>query len=288
MRLLVTGAGGQLGGDLRSVASAAGYEVTGTAHLECDIADAARVAIVLDDLRPDVVINCAAWTKVDAAETAEDAAYRVNVLGPGVLADACAARELLLVHASTDYVFDGTARQPISEDTPPAPRSVYGRTKLEGEGAVRERAPRHIIVRTSWLYGREGPNFIRTMLRIAATGEPPRVVADQVGSPTWTGHLAPAMLRLVERGATGTYHLTNSGSTSWHGLADLVFEAAGLPLRALPISTAEYPTAAARPAYSVLDNRHWRELGEPPLQAWQDGVRSYVEELRLSGLLPAG
>jgi dTDP-4-dehydrorhamnose reductase len=164
-----------------------------------------------------------------------------------------------------------------------APRSAYGRTKWHGEVAVRERSPDHVIVRTSWLYGRQGPNFVLTMLRLASERPELRVVADQHGAPTWTGHLAPAMLRLLDVGPPGTYHLTNSGVTTWYDFADAIIRARGVPVEVVPITSGEYPTPAVRPAYSVLDNRAWRELGEPPLPDWQEGLDAYLASLDSAG-----
>lgn len=246
---------------------------------DCDIADSSAVANVLDDTKPEVVINCAAWNRVDDAESHRDDAYRLNALGPRVLAAACDRRGVLLVQLSSDYVFAGDATAPIDEAQQPRPRSVYGATKLAGENEVRALARRHLVVRTAWLYGRQGPNFVLTMLRARAAHQPLRVVSDQVGSPTWTGHLAPALLRLIERDVPGTYHLTNTGAVSWHGFAEAVFELAGQATEVTPIPTGEYPTAAPRPAYSVLDNRAWRLLGEAPLPGWRDGLRAYLTSL---------
>jgi dTDP-4-dehydrorhamnose reductase len=268
------------------VATAAGHHVVATGRAECDIADPGAVTRAIDAARPDVLVNCAAWTRVDDAEAERDAAYRSNAIGPRVLAAACDARAVMLVQLSTDYVFDGTATAPIDEWHPPAPRSAYGATKLAGEIEVRTLTTRHQVVRTSWLFGRDGPNFVLTMLRAAAEGKRLRVVADQVGSPTWTGHLAPALLRLVERGVPGVFHLTSSGVTSWHGFAVEVFRSAEIDVEVVPISTEEYPTAAARPAYSELDNRAIRLLGEPPLPDWREGVRGYVAWLGEHGALP--
>lgn len=227
----------------------------------------------------DVVINCAAWTRVDAAEEHEREAEAVNATGAAIVAAECAAAGVRLCHISTDYVFDGTATEPIDEDATPNPRSAYGRTKLHGEEAVRAACADHLIVRTSWLYGRGGPNFVLTMLRLGAERSQVRVVDDQRGAPTWSGHLASAVLRLTEIGPPGTYHLSNSGVTTWHDLAVAAIRARGLTTNVVAISTAEYPTPAARPAYSVLDNRRWRELGEPPLSAWEDGLADYLDGL---------
>jgi dTDP-4-dehydrorhamnose reductase len=248
----------------------------GLTRADCDVTDGAAVASAIEAARPDAVFNCAAWTRVDAAEDHEAEAESVNAIGAGLVAAACAASGVRCCHVSTDYVFDGTASSPIPEGAVAAPRSAYGRTKWHGEIAVRQRCADHLIVRTGWLYGRQGPNFVLTMLRLASEGRPIRVVADQHGGPTWTGHLAPAMLRLVEVAGPGTYHLTNSGVATWYDLAVAAIGARGFAVDVAPITTAEYPTAAARPAYSVLENRAWRELGEPALPDWQEGLRAYL------------
>ena len=288
MRILTTGGLGQLGRELYDVATAAGHVVVSTDRDDCNIADPDEVGRAVDEARPDVVINCAAWTQVDAAEQNVDAAFRINAIGPRVLAAACNRRDLMLVQISTDYVFDGKADSPIDEWAVPAPASSYGVTKLAGENEVRALNPRHQVIRTAWLYGRQGPNFVLTMLKAAAAGRELRVVDDQLGSPTWTGHLAPAVLRLAERSVPGTYHVTNSGVTSWHGFAAAIFAAAGVDAALVPVPSTEYPTPAPRPAYSVLDNRAWRLLGEPDLPDWREGLRGYLAELSAQGLIPAG
>lgn len=282
-RILLTGGDGQLGRELLDLATNAGHTVRSTDRADCDIADPTMVRAVLDETDPEVVINCAAWTRVDDAESDPDAAFRLNALGPRVLAAACDTRNVLLIQLSTDYVFAGDATAPIDEWQPPRPRSVYGASKLAGENEVRALARRHLVVRTSWLYGRHGPNFVLTMLRSIAQGRALRVVSDQVGCPTWTGHLAPALLRVIARDVPGTIHLTNSGVVSWHGFAEAIIAATGGTAQVTAITTAEYPTAAPRPPYSVLDNRVWRLLGETPLPDWQDGLHSYVALLREQG-----
>jgi len=226
--------------------------------------------------RPGAVINCAAWTKVDAAETQREGAFRVNAEGPRLLAAACREAGALLCQISTDYVFDGTATAPIAEDAPTHPLGAYGASKLAGEVAVRESGARHAIVRTSWLYGQDGPNFVLTMLRLGAERDELRVVADQRGAPTWTGHLAPALLRLVERDLQGTFHLSNGGETTWCDFAAEIMAMAGHRARILPTTTAEYGAPAPRPAYSVLDNGSWRRAGETPLLDWHEGLRAYL------------
>lgn len=284
MRILLTGGAGQLGRELLDASTAAGHEVRSTTRAECDITSPTQVQAVLDDATPEVLINCAAWTKVDAAESEGDAAFLINAIGPRILAMACAARDILLVHISTDYVFDGSATSPIDEWQRPNPRCVYGASKLAGEDEVRALARRHLVVRTSWLYGRDGPNFVLTMLRAAAARPQLRVVSDQVGGPTWTGHLAPIVLRAIARDVPGTLHLTNSGVVSWHGFAEAIVAAAGRSTPVIPITTAEYPTAAPRPAYSVLDNRVWRLLGEDPLPDWREGLTAYLATLPATGV----
>jgi dTDP-4-dehydrorhamnose reductase len=279
VRILLTGGGGQLAHELVDVAAASGHEIRPTDRDQCDITDLDAVRATLEEVAPDVLINCAAWTHVDGAESNADDAYRVNALGPRVLATACALRDVLLVHISTDYVFDGAASSPIDEWQVPGPRSVYGASKLAGENEIRALARRHQVVRTSWLYGRPGPNFVLTMLRAAGEDRPLRVVSDQIGSPTWTGHLAPALLRLASRDLPGTYHLTNSGAVSWHGFAEAILAGAGRSVEVTPVSTSEYSTPAPRPAYSVLDNRMWRLLGERALPDWRDGLSAYLHQL---------
>lgn len=288
MRILVTGGRGQLGGTLGALDGWHGHQVVAVGREQCDVRDPASIGAALALHRPHAVINCAAWTRVDDAEVEVEAAWALNAVAPGLLAEVCRGAGILLTHLSTDYVFAGDVVAPLSEGAEPAPRSAYGAGKLAGEEAVRAAGGRHQVVRTSWLYGGNGPNFVLTMLAQGRARRTPRVVADQLGSPTWTGHLAPALLRLVERGDEGTVHLTNSGVTSWHGLAEAVFAAAGLPVRVQPITTAEYAARAARPAYSVLDNARWRAAGERPLPPWQEGVSAYVAELRARARLLAG
>jgi dTDP-4-dehydrorhamnose reductase len=277
VRVLVVGAGGQLGRELTGLTRHA-HQVIGLTRAQCDITSVDAAVLALREHAPDAVINCAAWTKVDAAETEQDAAFRANAVGPRVLAQACEAAGVLLCHISTDYVFDGTATSPIPETARTNPLGVYGASKLAGEDAIREVTPQHQIVRTSWLYGQQGPNFVLTMLRLGAEREELRVVCDQRGAPTWTGHLAPALLRLVELGVPGTYHLSNAGETTWDAFAAAIMAAAGLRARITPITTAEYGAPAPRPGYSVLDNAAWRALGEPPLPHWQDGLRAYLAQ----------
>lgn len=285
LRILVTGAGGQLGGEVAAAGAERGHDVVPTTRAECDVLDPAAVGRALDSHGPAVVINCAAWTDVEGAENNSDGAFALNAIAPRILAAACASRDILVVHISTDYVFSGSGSSPLDEWTPPSPLSVYGASKLAGEREVRAVARRHQVIRSSWLYGRDGPNFVLTILRRAEQGKELRVVADQTGTPTWTGHLAPALLRVAERGIPGTYHLTNTGETTWHGFAGAILRAAGHDDHVTPIGAADYPSQVARPAYSVLDNRAWRILGEAALPDWRDGLAAYVDELRARGKL---
>ena len=276
---LVTGAGGMLGRDLAELLADRADAVTARSRAELDITDAAAVKAAVAG--HDVVINAAAWTDVDGAETAEAAAAAVNGHGVATLAEACAATGARLLHVSTDYVFDGTAGGPYPEDAATAPGNAYGRGKLLGEQAVARLLPgTGYVVRTAWLYGAHGRNFVATMLRLAAERETVDVVADQHGQPTWTRALAGRLLALgdaalARRAPPGVYHGTASGETTWHGLARAVFELSGLdPSRVRPITSAEFarlrPAAARRPANSVLGHGRWAAAGLPPLPHWRD------------------
>jgi dTDP-4-dehydrorhamnose reductase len=237
---------------------------------ELDICEPASVAAAVAG--HDVVVNCAAWTDVDGAEHHEAAATRVNGHGPEVLALACAAHGARLVQISTDYVFDGTAREPYAEDAPVHPRSAYGRSKAVGEAAVRSLLPNAAyVVRTSWLYGAGGPNFVRSMASLESSRETVDVVIDQVGAPTWSMEVARAVRDLVDAAApAGIYHATASGQTSWFGLARAVFEELGAdPERVHPTTTDKFPRPAPRPAYSVLGHQGWARAGLEPLGDWR-------------------
>ena len=305
-RWLVTGAAGMLGRDLTALLAARGEEITALTRADLDITDLAAVAKAVDAAKPDVVVNCAAWTAVDAAEEHEARALAINGHGAANLAAACAAAGALLVHPSTDYVFDGQARSPYPEDAPTAPAGAYGRTKLAGEQAVRAALPgASYIVRTAWLYGAHGKNFVKTMLRLAAGGTSPGVVADQHGQPTWTADVAAQVVALIERSAPpGVYHATSSGQTSWFGFAEEIFQRyhasvraaqdqdqgqdlGGEPERSLasprPISTADYPTPARRPAYSVLGHDAWPAAGIAPIGDWKEALHRALPGIMATG-----
>lgn len=275
LRWLVTGAKGQLGTDLLGVLAGAGVtRVTPHDLPELDITDAsaAEKAVAGHDL----VVNVAAWTAVDAAETQEPAAFTVNAVGPANLARACAVHGARMVQVSTDYVFPGDAASPYGENDLPAPRSAYGRTKVAGEWAVRAELPgRHWIVRTAWLYGATGKNFVKTMARLQRERDTITVVDDQRGQPTWSLDLATAILSLVVADApAGIYHGTSSGEATWFDFARLVFELAGAdPHRVQPISSAQFPSPTARPAYSVLGHDAWAAAGLSPIRPWDEALR---------------
>lgn len=259
-----------LGTDLQAAARAAGHEVRGVDVVDFDLTDPDAVRTGVRDA--DVVVNCAAFTAVDAAQEREDAAFAVNATAAGLVARACHDTGALLVHVSTDYVFAGDATTPYDEDEPLRPVSAYGRTKAAGEWAVRAGCPRHLVVRTAWLYGAHGPSFPRTIARAAAERDHLDVVDDQVGQPTWTVDLADLVVRLVAADApAGTYHGTSSGSTSWFGFAQEVVAAAGHD-RAMvrPTDSAAYVRPAPRPAYSVLGHDALRRAGVEPIGPWQE------------------
>jgi dTDP-4-dehydrorhamnose reductase len=274
---LIAGAGGMLGHDLR--AALAGREVRALGRAELDITDAASVADAVHGV--DVVINAAAYTAVDDAESHEHDAYAINATGAGNLARAAAGIGARLVQISTDYVFHGDATTPYPEDAPLDPLGAYGRTKAAGERLVREAHPGAYIVRTAWLYGEHGGSFPRTMLRLASERDTVSVVTDQLGQPTWTHDLASAIVALLDADApAGVYHGTNSGAASWFDLARATFELAGLdPERVLPTDSSAFVRPAPRPAYSVLGHDAWTRVGLPEPRDWRDALAEAVPEL---------
>jgi dTDP-4-dehydrorhamnose reductase len=279
---LVTGAAGMLGRDLVGVLRAQGEEVTGLTRADLDITDQEAVGDAVARQRAAVVVNCAAWTAVDEAETQEAQALAVNGNGPAHLAAACRSAGALMLHLSTDYVFDGGATRPWAEEAPPAPRSAYGRTKLAGERAVLGQLPdTGYVVRTAWLYGEHGPNFVRTMIRLEASQATVDVVTDQRGQPTWTRDVAYQLTALARAGPRpGVYHATSSGDTTWFGLAQETFRLIGAdPDRVRPTTSDRYQRPAPRPAYSVLGHGAWAAAGLPPIQAWRDALRQAIGSL---------
>ncbi len=287
MRVLVTGAAGMLGHDVVSAAQRLGHEVAAWDLPECDLTDPGATLEAVRGLGPRAVVNCAAFTNVDGAEADEPTAERVNADAAGNLAKACAAVGARLVHVSTDYVFDGDRAhagggtgEPWLESDPVAPLGAYGRTKLHGEEQVVAALDDHAIVRTAWLFGPHGPNFVATMLRLGAERDEVQVVTDQVGSPTFSGHLAPALVDLAGRSDTGAFHGVGGGSCSWYELTIEAFDAAGVSCRVLPTTAAQFARPAPRPAFSVLGSEREDPITLPP---WQEGVRAYLaaaEEVR--------
>jgi dTDP-4-dehydrorhamnose reductase len=280
MRLLITGANGMLAHDVRRVAERAGHELALVDLPELDITDATAVDAFFERERPEASLNCAAWTDVDGAEEQRDLAHAVNADGAGNVARAAARMGTPLLHISTDYVFDGAAPldgegrpRPYVESDPTGPRSVYGASKLEGERQVLAACAEHTVVRTAWLYGVDGGNFVDTMLRLAGEREAVQVVDDQIGSPTWSGHLAPALLGLLERRVRGLVHLTGAGEVSWNGFAREIFRQAEVQCRVEAATSEQMARPAPRPAYSVLASEREDVLPMPP---WQDGLAGYL------------
>jgi dTDP-4-dehydrorhamnose reductase len=297
IRVLVTGAGGQVGAETARVL-AGRAEVVAHDRASLDLADAARIAQRIREAKPAVIVNCAAYTAVDRAESEPELARAVNAVAPGIIATEARALDALLVHFSTDYVFDGAKREPYVEQDATAPLGVYGRTKLEGERAIVEARCAHVILRTAWVYGPTGKNFMLTMLRLAEKGGPLRVVGDQRGAPTSSAQLAHVVSKLlgassvdresVERlkASSGLYHATASGETTWHGFAAAIFEerarathGAFTPPEVKSITTAEYPTPAKRPAYSVLSNAKLERTFGVRAGSWREGLAEAMSVL---------
>ncbi|MET8585982.1 dTDP-4-dehydrorhamnose reductase [Streptomyces collinus] len=278
---LITGAGGMLGQDVLARLRRDGERAVGLARGELDIADGDAVREAVAAHRPGIVVNCAAWTAVDDAEAHEAEALRVNGDGPGRLAEACAESGARLVHVSTDYVFAGDGSAPYAEDAPTAPRGAYGRTKLAGERAVLAALPEAgYVVRTAWLYGAGGGNFVDTMIRLESSKDTVDVVDDQRGQPTWTVDLADRLVRLGQVASAGgapagIYHGTSGGETTWFALAREVFRLLGAdPGRVRPTTSDAFVRPAPRPAYSVLGHERWRRAGIEPIRPWGEALEA--------------
>ncbi|MBB3813606.1 dTDP-4-dehydrorhamnose reductase [Xanthomonas arboricola] len=297
MTTLVFGANGQVGAELlRALAADGSVQATtrsgqlpdGSACETADLDAPQTLTALLDRVSPSHVVNAAAYTAVDRAEQDRASALRVNATSPGVIAAWCASRDVPLVHYSTDYVFDGRGTEPYPEDAPTSPLGVYGETKLAGEQAIRASGAQHLILRTAWVYASHGANFLRTMLRVGAERDELRVVADQVGTPTPAALIADVTAQLLRQrrpGTSGTWHLTAAGQTSWHGFAEAIFQeavSAGLLSRAprvVPITTADYPTPAQRPAYSRLSIDKLQRDFDIVLPDWQVGLQRVIAEI---------
>lgn len=275
MRLLITGAAGMLGQDLVAAAAARGIDNVALGLGQLDITDEGAVHDVVAEAAPDVVVNCAAWSDVDGAESRSEEAQAVNGDGPGYLARAAVRRGAWTIHISSDYVFDGAKREPYVESDPARPLSAYGRSKLSGEQRVAAAAPDgHTIIRSSWLFGAGGRCFPATILELAGERESIDVVDDQVGCPTFAGHLAHAILDVAQAQPLGILHVAGTGSCSWFDFARAVVDAAGLETEIRPCSTEDMPRPATRPAYSVLGSERRDEV--PALPAWQTGLEQYM------------
>jgi dTDP-4-dehydrorhamnose reductase len=269
-----------LGTDLMAVFRD-GHEVVGLDRPEIDIAQLEQCLARVRDIRPDVVINAAAATRVDDCETCEEEAFRVNGHGAGNLSRAAAAAGSLVVHYGTDYIFDGLKKEAYLEEDAPNPQSVYGKSKLLGENLVRRTSANHLIIRTSWLFGQNGNNFIRTILGAARKGMPLRVVNDQKGSPTYARDLAAHTLKMIAAGCRSTYHVTNQGSCTWFELASEALKWAGLEhVPIAPVSTREFPRPAPRPANSVLCNARLHKEGMPFMRPWEAAAREYIATIQ--------
>lgn len=275
MKILITGSGGMLGYDLQEVLKDK-HELVLTTSKTLDITDKQKTIDFIGECKPDVVINSAAYTDVDGCETNQDLAYAVNGDGVRNLALGCKEVDCPLVHVSTDYVFDGTAREPIAEDGEIGPISIYGKSKLKGEEAIQEILDKYFIVRTAWLYGINGKNFPKTMLELAENHPEITVVYDEVGTPTYTPDLAYGLSQLIETDFYGIYHLTNSGSCSWCEFARYIFEIAERDVKVIPVTASEFSRPAPRPSYSVLKNKNWIDNGFEPLRDYKEAITEYI------------
>lgn len=277
MKILVAGAAGMLGRDLMHAAGNAGHEVVGFGHNEFDVTDADAVAARVEAERPGVVVNCAAWTDVDGAEESEEAATAVNGAGAGNVAAAAAAVGAAVVYVSSDYVFDGSKGAPYVETDQTAPLSAYGRSKLAGEEATRAANKRHFVVRSAWLFGIGGPNFVETMLRLAGDHGEVLVVRDQVGSPTYTWHLAYGIVRLIEGVEFGIHHMAAAGACSWYEFAREIFDQAKVECKVMSATTEMLGRPAPRPPFSALASQREHAIELP---SWQDGLSAYLAQRR--------
>ncbi|MEW9936796.1 dTDP-4-dehydrorhamnose reductase [Clostridium butyricum] len=295
MRILITGCKGQLGTELQDIVRKGRAEIGEVSNIikeaniialdvdKLDITDLNSVKNVLNTIKPDVVINCAAATNVDGCESDEDFTFKVNALGPRNLAMVCEEIGAKLVQVSTDYVFSGIGEKPLTEYDLTAPYSVYGKTKLLGENYVREFCSKYYIVRTAWLYGYVGHNFVYTMIRLGKEKDSINVVNDQIGNPTHANDLAYHILKLIETDEYGIYHCTGKGECSWYDFAKMIIELSGEKCTVNPCTSEEYKTPAKRPEYSSLDNMMLRNTVGDEMRNWQDAIKSFIENLKVRG-----
>lgn len=279
MRILVTGASGQLGYDVERELERRGIEHLGTSSRELDITDRAAVEHLMQSYRPDAVVHCAAYTKVDLAEDEPERCWAVNADGTRNLAAACREIGAKMLYISTDYVFPGTGEQLRRTDDPVSPVNTYGRSKLAGELAVQSLLEKYFIVRISWVFGKNGNNFVKTMLRLAETKAELSVVCDQIGSPTYTADLAPLLCDMVQTERYGVYHATNEGTCAWSEFAEAIFELAGRQVVVHPIPTSAYPTRAVRPLNSRMSKECLHSNGFQELPEWKNALARYLKEI---------
>lgn len=277
-RIMVTGAGGQLGAELAHLPKAEGVEIIALNRSDLDVTDSEQCRAVLKKHRPDAIIHCGAYTAVDKAESEPDEAFRVNGAGTRNLAVAASAAGIKLCYISTDYVFDGTGAVPYNEYDLTNPQTAYGKSKLAGEYAVQTMHNRFFIVRTSWVFGKYGNNFVKTMLKMGIERDSLKVVSDQLGSPTYTYDLAHFLLELVQTENYGIYHASNTGICSWHEFAQAIFEERGIKTQVDPCTTDEFPRPAPRPAYSVMDHSAIRSNDFQPLRPWREALQHYLKD----------
>ena len=284
MRVLVTGAKGQLGTDVMAELKSNNIEAVGIGREELDIVDAKACEEFFDkanaEKRIDAVIHCAAYTAVDKAEDEQELSYNINALGTKNIATACKKFDMKLMYISTDYVFNGQGERPWEPDDERQPLNVYGKTKYEGELFVEEIAKKYFIVRIAWVFGIAGNNFIKTMLKLAKERDSLTVVDDQIGSPTYTADLSKLLVSMIQTDNYGRYHATNEGYCSWYEFAKEIFKVAGVTINVAPVDSSAYPAKAKRPANSRMEKKKLDEMGFKRLPSWQDATRRYIEELQ--------
>ncbi|MEH7287459.1 dTDP-4-dehydrorhamnose reductase [Priestia megaterium] len=276
-KILITGANGQLGKELVELLSAKGFDVYGCSRDDMDITDSEQVQGVIDRINPEVILHCAAHTKVDMAESEPEKVYSINAYGTRNVAVAAEKIGAKLVYVSTDYVFDGSGTEPYLEFSPTSPLGVYGKSKLAGEEFVKHLHSRFFIVRTSWVYGKHGNNFVKTMLKLGVEKDELTVVADQIGCPTYTLDLAQAILEMIATEKYGIYHFSNNGSCSWYEFAQAIFEGAGIEVKVNPCTTADFPRPAQRPSYSVFSHMSLRLNNFKEPRHWKKALMHYLK-----------
>ena len=279
MKILITGANGLLGHELSSVLK--DHSLILLSHSQLDISDIDSVNKKIDSTSPDIIINSAAYTQVDNCETNYDLAFKSNAIGPKNLAIKCKQLDIPLIHISTDYVFEGNEnKSPLVEDDKLGPKTIYGKTKLEGEKFVKENCDKYFILRTAWLYG-EGKNFVKTMLNLSEKNKELKVVNDQIGSPTYAKDLANAIKEIIEKKSDkyGIYHVTNKGEVSWYEFAKKIFEFNKIEIKVIPVTSEEFPRPALRPHYSVLSNQKWINSGFTPMRNYEIALKEYLDSI---------